>query len=342
MDEIIRKKLFKPYLKLNKQSYGNQRTVALDCHTLLILHEGNSPTLAYFESAITSRFPDARCQCIDTLVSSEIPIPEGSALVIIRFISPKWQLHIERYIDRCSRIVYFMDDDLFDPAALSTLPKEYRTKIIRRSAAQHRWITQYCDDILVSTSHLAQKYSHLNPDIVSAKPSRSLLEIGQPVKIAYHGSSSHREEKYWLRQIVEGVLEVCPNASFEIFGEHEIYKLYRDLPRVSVLHPMTWQNYLDYTKTHRLDIGLAPLLDSDFNLARGPVKFYDFVRMGAVGVYSNCAPYSDIIEQNINGVLLENDPQKWIKALSLLVNIEQKRRELARNAKELAYSLVSE
>lgn len=340
MDEIIRKRLFKPYLKLNKQSYGNQR-IELDCQTLCILHEGVSPTLAYFESAIMSRFPDVRCQFIDTLGSPDAKIPDGAALVIIRFISPYWQLHIERKIDRLSRIVYFMDDDLFDPTALSTLPKEYRTKIMRRSAAQHRWITQYCDDIWVSTSYLAKKYAHLNPDIVSAKPSRSLLETGQPVKIAYHGSSSHREEKYWLRQIIEGVLQACPSANFEIFGEHDIYKFYRDLPRISVLHPMSWKNYLAYTKTHRLDIGLAPLLDSDFNLARGPVKFYDFVRMGAVGVYSNRVPYNDFIEQNVNGVLLENEPQRWIDAITLLINKEKKRFELANNAKMFAYSLVN-
>lgn len=341
MDEIIRRKLFKPYLKLNKQSYGNQQAVAPDYHTLFILHEGASPTLAYFESAITCRFPDARCQFIDTLGPPDARIPDGAALVIIRFVSPSWQLHIERNIDRLSRIVYFMDDDLFDPAALSTLPKEYRTKIMRRSAAQHRWITQYCDDIWVSTAYLAKKYIHLNPDIVSAKPSRSLLETRQPVKIAYHGSSSHREEKYWLRQIIEGVLHACPNASFEIFGEHDIYKFYRDLPRISVLHPMSWKNYLAYTKTHLLDIGLAPLLDSDFNLARGPVKFYDFVRMGAVGVYSNRAPYNDFIEQNINGILLENDPQRWVDAITLLINKEKKRVELANNAKMHAYSLVN-
>lgn len=103
-----------------------------------------------------------------------------------------------------------MDDDLFDPTALSTLPKEYRTKIIRRSAAQHRWITQYCDNIWVSTAYLANKYAHLNPEIVSAKPSLALIETHRSVKIAYHGSSSHREEKYWLRQIVEGIGRMSP------------------------------------------------------------------------------------------------------------------------------------
>lgn len=340
MDELIRKALFKPYLQLSKHSYGNQREPLIDCQFLLILHEGNSPTLAYFEAAITSRFPGITCQLIDTSTPSEIKIDEGTAMVIIRFISPQWQREIEQHIDKVSQLVYFMDDDLLDPFALKTLPKEYRTKIIRRSAAQHKWITEYCDDIWVSTPYLAKKYAHLNPDIVPAKPSSILLGVQIPVRIAYHGSSSHRDEKYWLREVVEGVLTLCSQASFEIFGEHEIYKLYRDLPRVSVLHPMSWQNYLAYTQSHQLDIGLAPLLDSDFNQARGPVKFYDFVRMGAVGIYSNCSPYSDFIEQNVNGILLDNEPQKWINALSLLVNAKSKRHQLAYNAKEYAYSLI--
>ncbi|EPD1134597.1 glycosyltransferase family 1 protein, partial [Escherichia coli] len=269
-----------------------------------------------------------------------IEVDKGTAIVVIRFISTEWQREIVRNIDDLSQVVYFMDDDLFDPSALTALPKAYRTKIIRRSAAQHRWITTHCDTIWVSTPYLANKYAHLNPDVVPAQPTPRLLAVTRPVKIAYHGSSSHQAEKYWLREVVEGVLKQCPQASFEIFGEHEIYKLYRNLPRVTVLHPMTWQNYLDYTQHHRVDIGLAPLLESEFNMARGPVKFYDFVRMGAVGVYSNCAPYSDFIEQNVNGVLLSNDPQKWIEALSLLVNSGQKRQTLANNAKEYTYSLM--
>lgn len=340
MDELIRKALFKPYLKLNKQSREAPLDSGTECHSLLILHEGNSPTLAYFETAIRNRFPGARCQLVDTLTSPSIEVDKGAAIVVIRFISTQWQREIARNIDDLSQVVYFMDDDLFDPSALRALPKAYRTKIIRRSAAQHRWITSHCDTIWVSTSYLADKYAHLNPDVVPAQPTPLLLTAKQPVKIAYHGSSSHQAEKYWLREVVEGVLARCPQASFEIFGEHEIYKLYRDLPRVTVLHPMSWQNYLEYTRHHRIDIGLAPLLESEFNRARGPVKFYDFVRMGAVGVYSNCAPYSGFVEQNINGVLLNSDPQKWVETLSMLVNSRQKRQVLADNARKHMYSLM--
>ncbi len=341
MDELIRKTFYKPYLQLNKHSDGIPPPALASCKNLFILHEGWSPTLAYFEEAIKSRCPEARSYLVDTLSPPNLTIPDGAAIVIIRFISVKWQLLLKQHLKSSSRIIYFMDDDLLDPAALSHLPKKYRVKIIKHSAAQHHWITEYCDEFWVSTPYLANKYEHLNPIIVIAKPSSLLLASRQPVKIAYHGSSSHRAEKLWLREVINGVLASCPHVSFEIFGEHDIYKLYRDLPNVSVLHPMNWQNYLSYTSTHRVDIGLAPLLDSPFNLARGAIKFYDFVRMGAVGIYTNRAPYSDIVEQNINGILLENDPQLWIKTIVLLAEQTQKRVTLARFAKKYAQRSVT-
>ena len=49
MDELIRRKLFKPYRKLNKQSYRSPQSSEINFERLFILHEGKSPTLAYFE-----------------------------------------------------------------------------------------------------------------------------------------------------------------------------------------------------------------------------------------------------------------------------------------------------
>ncbi len=89
MDELIRKALFKPYLKLNKQSSETPAESWTECRSLLILHEGNSPTLAYFEAAIRSRFPGAVCQLVDTLTTPTIDVDKGAAIVVIRFISPR-------------------------------------------------------------------------------------------------------------------------------------------------------------------------------------------------------------------------------------------------------------
>ncbi len=74
-------------------------------------------------------------------------------------------------------------------------------------------------------------------------------------------------------------------------------------------------------------------------MARGPVKFYDFVRMGAVGV-TGIAPRTATLSNKTSMASASNDPQKWIEALSLLVNSGQKRQTLANNAKEYTYSLM--
>lgn len=86
MDELIRKALFKPYLKLHKQS-SETPADNWTCRSLLILHEGNSPTLAYFEAVIRSRFPGAVCQLVDTLTTPTIDVDKGAVIVVIRFIS---------------------------------------------------------------------------------------------------------------------------------------------------------------------------------------------------------------------------------------------------------------
>ncbi len=325
---MIRRLFYKKYKSLRKHKNNSVGIDILSKERVVILHDGNSSTLAYFHSAFRDIFPTSTFVLEDTQKVDSIKFCNDDVIIIIRFISKALQSNLEMQIHKFSHIIYFMDDDLLDPLALHDLPKTYRKKLLKKSAEQHRWITRYCDSVWVSTLYLEHKYSHLKALLVSSKPSNEMLERGQFVKIAYHGTSSHQEEKKWLYPIISKVLASCPNVVFEIFGEHDIYKLYRQLPRVSVLYPMTWENYLDYTKSHTVDIGLAPLLDSMFNHARGPVKYFDFVRMNAVGVYSNVSPYSDIIIHDINGLLISNSPSVWVDTIINLVNDSEKRKDL--------------
>lgn len=342
MSELISKLLFHFYNKFKKYNHFDTNVNdEVKCHRVIILHEGNSSTLAYFQSAFCEKFPFAECILRDVRNGEPFIIKSGDAIVIVRFIPRKWQIFIEREIDKISKIIYFFDDDLLDEYALDSLSKDYRMRIIARSAEQHSWLKKHCSNFWVSTGYLQSKYAYLHPEIIPPKPSSVLLEPQRMIKVVYHGTSSHREEKLWLYGIMEQVLQRCPNVSFEIFGEHEIYKLYRELPRVSVLHPMSWENYLAYTKSQEADIGLAPLLMSKFNAARGGVKFYDFVRMGAAGIYSNVSSYSDIITHNETGILLENEPSLWVNEIINLVQSLQKREYIVKNAHDHAKLLSS-
>ncbi len=69
-----------------------------------------------------------------------------------------------------------------------SLPDENHPALCGAAPLDHHPLRHY----LVSTPYLANKYAHLNPDVVPAQPTPLLLAVKQPVKIAYHGSSSHQ------------------------------------------------------------------------------------------------------------------------------------------------------
>lgn len=307
---------------------------------LLVVHEGQSPTLHYFLAAFAARAPELELVQID---SRQPPTPAqapraGDKVILVRFVPRNWQAFFSQYQSGV-RFVWFIDDDLLDPATLVDQPADYRRRLLQKGRVQQRWLRKHCHRLWVASPHLAHKYRHLQPVLVEPRAYDELLESAQAVRIAYHGTASHRDEKSWLRDVMQPILEQHPEVSFEIFGDHEINRLYRDLPRVSVLHPMSWENYLHYTRTHQSDIVLAPLLDGAFNQARSPTKFYDCVRLGAVGIFSDVAPYRDLVESGVDGLLLGNEPALWQRTLRQLISSPTRRRQLADAARSKALAM---
>jgi hypothetical protein len=91
---------------------------------------------------------------------------------------------------------------------------------------------------------------------------------------------------------------------------------------------MTWPQYLAYTQSRKADIGLAPLLPSRFNAARGATKWMDYTRMGAVGIYTDVAPYSDHVHHANDGLLLPNTPELWVQQILELASDPAKRLQM--------------
>ena len=102
-------------------------------------------------------------------------------------------------------------------------------------------------------------------------------------------------------------------------------------PRVRVLHPMPWSDYLSLTANRTMDIGLAPLLDNSFNKARSHTKFLDICRQSAVGIYSDHFPLSNDIKRHNAGTVLSNNPECWALAIERLAMTD--REPIRKNAR---------
>lgn len=245
-------------------------------------------------------------------------LADGDLVVIVRYLSPATRRAIEAHAGRLAGVAYFMDDDLWDAAAWHGLPHDYRRRLQTRARAHLPWLQTHANALWVSTGALATKYAAWAPRTLPLLPQPTAVAEAAPVWVAYHGTASHGAEIAWLQPVLAQALARCPALHFELFGDRHVASMYRSLPRVAVLHPMPWPAYRAYTAATRRDIGLAPLRPSAFNAARGAVKFMDYARMGAVGLYSAVPPYAGFVRDNTDGLLLPDEPAAWVEALVAL------------------------
>lgn len=261
-------------------------------------------------------------------------------VIIVRYLSPQWIKPLRRFHASGGKVIYFMDDDLMDPAVLSGLPTAYAKKIRNLAIKRRPILESLCSEFWVSTIFLADKYRTWSPKILNPRPAMCDLLQVDGVTVCYHGTASHQAELEWLAPIINAVQTDNSDMNFEVFGDHAVNKLYRNIPRVSILHPMNWPNYLSYTASVRHDIALAPLIPHPFNSARGPTKFFDFARMGAVGIYTDIEPYRGFIRHGEDGLLLPNDPVLWARTIIDLADDPARLSRMASAARQRALGMA--
>lgn len=246
-----------------------------------------------------------------------------------------------------------MDDDLLDWRVLLDIPLAYAFRLWYKATSRRKQILSLSSEIWVSTPYLAKKYAEWNPRLLRPVARGPLLERSwasssalsfapslssanasfttdvQFVHICYHGTWSHKNDMKWLAPVIAEVQRRCLNTFFEVIGGDRVARIFKGIPRVIVLPTMAWPDYLKHTQTVRQDIGLAPLRDTLFNRGRGPIKFFDYARAGAVGVYSAGPAFSDFVSNGVDGFVLENDPSLWVERIVELVNSPQLRQKMA-------------
>jgi glycosyltransferase involved in cell wall biosynthesis len=80
-------------------------------------------------------------------------------------------------------------------------------------------------------------------------------------------------------------------------------------------------------------IGLAPLIETPFNLCKSPIKTMDYAAMGLAVLASDMPVYRGSIADGPAGFLVANDSAAWYAALNWLVRDEDLRRSIAAGAR---------
>jgi glycosyltransferase involved in cell wall biosynthesis len=174
---------------------------------------------------------------------------------------------------------------------------------------------------------------HVLPNAIDSTRYARNARDADLVTIAYCGSPSHQDDIYLitagLRELLRafpGRVRVislgCPIPELDGHGDyvHYAHVAATDYPRV--LSELC------------IDIGLAPLRDTDFNRAKSDIKYLEYSATGAATIASPVTPYLDSVNQNRGDLLSANTPEAWSAAMRRLVEEPQVRRRLATNAYE--------
>lgn len=269
-----------------------------------------------------SRLIDAKIT-VETFVKKR-DIEWCDIVVLCRNIHPDTASWFLQVIKLGKPYIYDIDDNFFDMPTDSPLGRYHREPSRIKMLKEYIRLAQL---VRVYSSPMYDRSRKINQNVikVAAPLDWRLIESAKDkseqriVKIVYATSRSNDN----LAEIFKpALIRVLENYSEQV----QIYFLgynpieFRKYSNV-FFKPMIfdYESYLKSFSSAGYDIGLAPLLNDVFHRSKTNNKFREYGASRIAGIYSNVDVYSACVEHNKTGYLVENDPDAWYDALSMLI-----------------------
>lgn len=224
--------------------------------------------------------------------------------------------------------VYYLDDNFWKITGSGDLARHYKSAAVVsaldefvRGAAFVITHTQVMVDFI--TNRFPEVRCELLPvpfDVslartVENKPS---FETRRSPVIGYAGSYKEAEFEF-LEAVLARLGKERPEIRVEFIGGIS--------DRLRCLNNVQWfpgfsdyATFLSFKISRNWTVGLAPLMDSEFNSAKTNNKFREYGGCHIPGLYSDTSPYIECINSEQSGLLVENVAETWVEAIKRLVD----------------------
>jgi hypothetical protein len=293
---------------------------------LLVVAARPNPTVDYYLRDLLEAVPNARRRLVfDDRVEDFLGahptevIRPGTRVILVRTPTSRWQRVLRRAEREIVDVTWLIDDDMLAARDDEWLPEPFRLRLLGDYLRFSRDFAALIDRVWASTPQIAARFPAERVEVRPPKLFHEPEPARRWVTIFYHGTAAHQREHAFLLPIFQRVQARCAHTLIEISGDHALYKEFRGVPRLRVIHPVAWPDYLAHVRAGRYDIGLAPLLDTPFNRARSGLKALQFSELGVAGVLSRRAPYTDYAE--LPGMhLVSDDSSAWVEQIVEIAN----------------------
>lgn len=272
------------------------------------------------------------------------PPPEAeNAKVIIgqRLDRPEVMGHWRRLAMR-SKLVYELDDDVFSIEPINWLAYRVYSRDDVQDAVAH--CAEVADVVTVSTEALAERMRQFSDNVVVLPnfiPSY-MLKIERPrypkLTVGWTGGASHGYDVKVCASAVRKVLDTdAKDATLHLQGSDFRGSFGHSAARFTnwAARPADYYYMLDF------DVGLAPLVNSEFNRSKSYIKALEYSALGIPVIASDVEPYSGFVIDGVTGFLVRKE-KEWRDRLRLLLSDHQLREEMGHKAREHAADFTME
>ena len=230
-------------------------------------------------------------------------------------------------------VIVSLDDDLLEYKSsgftwVDTIGKKSLVRALKLSST-----------MITTSRYLADKYKKkfgigiiLSDTVVENNEIRKPIPSEKKLKIVYAAASSHRVffEKLISPILNDLYIKYNDKVSLTLIGPQiDTSSL---MMKVNFIASMPMDAYQEFMSSHHFDIGLAPLLDEEFCRSKYFNKYLEYTKNNIFGIYSNVLPYKNVIKDEVNGLLVEGSPEKWLEYLSRAIDNPEFRSECVKNA----------
>jgi tetratricopeptide (TPR) repeat protein len=207
--------------------------------------------------------------------------------------------------------IYEIGSHLFAPPRHARTAARARDLTLRGMASH---LARQADGLQLATPELDARFGALNarravfPSQLWEAPAPPLPRAHAPgrVVLGWGGTRAHEDDLAAIAPALRGVLERHPEVDLALMGEPELAEVFTGAPagRLLVEPPGTSDAYGRFLEG--VDVGLAPLLPTDFNRCRDDARYLEYAAHGVLAVCADLEPYRGSVRAGVTGFLFRD------------------------------------
>lgn len=182
-------------------------------------------------------------------------------------------------------------------------------------------------DILVNKNVASEELFY-----ISEQAYKQTKKTSDKIRIGYFsGSITHNADFGLIKDVLLQILSKYKNVTLVLCGFLSIPEDFKDYKEQIEIQPfVNWKKLPQIIAS--VDINLVPLQDTIFNQAKSANKWLEAALVRVPSIASNVGTLSETIRNQMDGILVENTNESWIKNIEDLINNKNKRNLIAQNA----------